>query len=123
MESLPARSSKDSVYKWLDVLAGDIWQLGGYRWSRHGTYQAKQARRYTAYYHCCQDEAFERDEKPQIRAARRMCRYACQGNLTLSASLEDQTVSLELRHKHHEAYADFSLTPEAPKYTNDQVDS
>ena len=103
-----------SIKKWFDALAKTIWQSGVYRFSRRDFYRNKDGTLSAGT--CRQDQA---DEKPasknKIRLSRRLKRYACGSSLSFKVSLEERSLVLKLRHKHHAEYKDIRLSPEALK--------
>ena len=93
-----------SIKKWFDALAKTIWQSGGYRFCRKDFHRNKDGT-FVGRYRCRQDQADEKSgSKNKIRLSRRMKRYACGSSLSFKMSLEERSLVLKLRHKHHAEY-------------------
>jgi hypothetical protein len=97
-------------------LAGQIWKIGGFRFSHKKTHWDK----IKFIYHCCQDAdhtdtsvACGKQDKPRIE------RFKCQSKLILKPSLEQRTLGISMYHRHHIPYFDRQLSAEVMQFVLD----
>ncbi|KAI0995247.1 hypothetical protein K3495_g12935 [Podosphaera aphanis] len=101
----------------IDQLAKIFWQNSGFRFRRAGA--NTQYLHYT--YLCCQDARLNLDSKNEFRNRGQMERFECASILSSRPSLNEQTLNLRYRQKHHNTYDDIHMTPEIRKFVDDRV--
>jgi len=104
-ESQAGSEHRTQLNKAINELSGLIWRKGGFRFWHRRTNNGRYI------FYCSQDKDRARQKASRgLRDAPQMERFSCGGQLTFTPSFLDRTLTIALRHTHHEPYNNHELS-------------